>query len=961
MPIRRIAPSTAATAAASASCCRASIAAIGDGLLAGALRALQEAGVAERDITVVTVPGALETPLALQRLAQIGRLRRAGRARRGDPRRDLPFRDRRQRIGARACRASQLEFGIPIGNGILTSDTDAQALARAGRQGLRGGAGGARAREPAATRSMTTMLSARAAARASSCCRASTSGSCRATTPTAIARAARREPRASRSADAAVLRRAVGTASPREYDALVAALAPHLDRKRRGAVADRARDPRHRRVGARAPARNSLQVVINEAVELAKSYGGTDGHKFVNGVLDKLAADAARRRDRGARARAGDRADRDAGPSRAALPASRVAAAVARRAAGAVGALARRLLQPRPGRLRARRADVHARHRHRRRRSSRKPTGEFYAQIRAERDNPKADVWYGGTIDPFLQGAAEGLFAPYRSPRLAELHPWAQRQATERPATGPPRSTGSSSASAPIRRCSRRRSSPRRAAGRTSSKPDYRKEIELSNPVTSGTGYTILATLVALYGEDGAFDYLKRLAPERRALHAVGHRAGAVGRARRGGRRRDLRPRVRHAAARGLSRSTSRFPCEGTGDALGGMAIIAGGPQSGRGARVLRLGAHARRAGARQPHAQPDPARQRGGRDPARGGALRRRARRSTSTRRNSARRPRTQAAARALAARDRRCAECASRRRASPIIRRERVRADRALLHAAAAIASVRLGVGDDAALVAPAPGCELAVSVDMLVEGRHFLADVDPETLGHKTLAVNLSDMAAMGATPRWALLAGALPDVDAAWLAAFARGFFALADAHGVDAGRRRHDARAAQPVRDDHRRSAGGHGADARRRAAGRRRLRVGHARRRRARARRAARAARRSTRDALAAARARLETPEPRVALGDRAARRGHRGARRLRRPHRRPRRTSSSARSVGATIELAARSALAGARANARRRRARARARVPARRRRRLRALLHRAARRRATRRGDRARRWRCR
>ena len=78
---------------------------------------------------------------------------------------------------------------------------------------------------------------------------------------------------------------------------------------------------------------------------------------------------------------------------------------------------------------------------------------------------------------------------------------------------------------------------------------------------------------------------------------------------------------------------------------------------------------------------------------------------------------------------------------------------------------ADVRLGIGDDAAIVAPTPGCELAISVDMLVEGRHFLAGVDPESLGHKALAVNLSDMAAMGARPRWALLGGALPDEIAA----------------------------------------------------------------------------------------------------------------------------------------------------------------------------------------------------
>ena len=96
----------------------------------------------------------------------------------------------------------------------------------------------------------------------------------------------------------------------------------------------------------------------------------------------------------------------------------------------------------------------------------------------------------------------------------------------------------------------------------------------------------------------------------------------------------------------------------------------------------------------------------------------------------------------------------------------------------------SVALGVGDDAALLVPTSGCELVVSVDMLVEGRHFFAGADPERLGHKTLAVNLSDMAAMGATPRWALLAGALPESDAEWLGAFARGFYALAEAHDVE---------------------------------------------------------------------------------------------------------------------------------------------------------------------------------
>ena len=96
----------------------------------------------------------------------------------------------------------------------------------------------------------------------------------------------------------------------------------------------------------------------------------------------------------------------------------------------------------------------------------------------------------------------------------------------------------------------------------------------------------------------------------------------------------------------------------------------------------------------------------------------------------------------------------------------------------------SAVLGIGDDAALVQSTPGHEIALSVDMLVAGRHFFEDVDPESLGYKALAVNLSDMAAMGAKPRWALLAGALPHVESDWLAAFARGFFALADDHGVE---------------------------------------------------------------------------------------------------------------------------------------------------------------------------------
>lgn len=98
-------------------------------------------------------------------------------------------------------------------------------------------------------------------------------------------------------------------------------------------------------------------------------------------------------------------------------------------------------------------------------------------------------------------------------------------------------------------------------------------------------------------------------------------------------------------------------------------------------------------------------------------------------------------------------------------------------------AAAGVEVGVGDDCAVLVPTPGARWLVSSDMLVEGRHFLSTVDPVRLGHKALAVNLSDLAACGATPRGFTLALALPRADEAWLAGFAQGLWALADESGI----------------------------------------------------------------------------------------------------------------------------------------------------------------------------------
>jgi iron(III) transport system substrate-binding protein len=207
---------------------------------------------------------------------------------------------------------------------------------------------------------------------------------------------------------------------------------------------------------------------------------------------------------------------------------------------------------------------------------TRKPTGEAYAQIRAERENPKADVWYGGTIDPFLQAAAEGLFAEYRSPGLAELHPWARRQAE---------ATGHrvvaiyriiiGFGSNPAVLAKRGLAAPRCWSDLT--KPEYQREIELSNPVTSGTGYTILATLVALHGEDAAFDYLKRLNPNVVRWTQSGTAQGpSVARGEVG-----VGVSFTHEF---ITQQLAGFPvdiaipCEGTGDALGGMAVLADAP-----------------------------------------------------------------------------------------------------------------------------------------------------------------------------------------------------------------------------------------------------------------------------------------------------------------------------------------------------------------------------------------------
>ena len=139
-----------------------------------------------------------------------------------------------------------------------------------------------------------------------------------------------------------------------------------------------------------------------------------------------------------------------------------------------------------------------------------KGSGEALAQLIAEKDNPKTDVWFGGTGDPHLQAAEQGLTLEYKSPTLAQLHPWAQQQAQQ----SKYRTVGIYSGPLgfgynPELLAKKKLPVPRTWADLT--KPIYKGEVQVANPASSGTAYTMIATLVQLMGEEKAFDYLKAL------------------------------------------------------------------------------------------------------------------------------------------------------------------------------------------------------------------------------------------------------------------------------------------------------------------------------------------------------------------------------------------------------------------------------------------------------------------
>lgn len=205
---------------------------------------------------------------------------------------------------------------------------------------------------------------------------------------------------------------------------------------------------------------------------------------------------------------------------------------------------------------------------------TRKSAGEVYAQVKAEADNPKGDIWWAGTGDPHLQAAEEGLTDEYTSPFMGELQDWAVKQAE----TGQHRTVGVYSGALGFgynKELLAKNNLPEPKCWADLIKPEYKGQIQIANPNSSGTAYTMLATMVQLFGEEKGFDYLKALHKNVNQYTKSGSapiKAAGLGET-------TIGIVFMHDA---VSQTAAGFPvvavapCEGTGYEIGSMSIIKG-------------------------------------------------------------------------------------------------------------------------------------------------------------------------------------------------------------------------------------------------------------------------------------------------------------------------------------------------------------------------------------------------
>jgi iron(III) transport system substrate-binding protein len=198
-----------------------------------------------------------------------------------------------------------------------------------------------------------------------------------------------------------------------------------------------------------------------------------------------------------------------------------------------------------------------------------KGSGEGMAQVAAERANPKLDIWFGGTGDPHLQAAEQDLTQPYKSPRLGELHAWAQKQAE----TSGYKTVGIYAGALGFgynTELLAKKKLPAPACWKDLLRPELKDDIQMANPNASGTAYTAIATLVQVMGEDAAFAYLKELHKNISAYPKSG--TGPI-----------------KAVARGETAVSISFVHDGPGEALAGFPVKTATPCEGTGYEIGSL------------------------------------------------------------------------------------------------------------------------------------------------------------------------------------------------------------------------------------------------------------------------------------------------------------------------------------------------------------------------------------